>query len=53
MTTRALRLFGAMQLAIDGAPVVSFPSDKMHALLGYWTAESDRPHTRAALAALL
>src|SRR5918997_3969703 len=53
MTTRALRLFGAMQLVLDGTPVVRFQSDKVRALLGYLAAESDRPHTRATLAALL
>ena len=53
MTTRALRLFGAMELALDGIPVVRFHSDKVRALLGFLATDSDRPHSRAALAALL
>jgi WD40 repeat protein/predicted ATPase/DNA-binding SARP family transcriptional activator len=53
MTTRALTLLGALELTRDGAPVSRFHSDKVRALLAYLATESDRPHARASLAALL
>lgn len=53
MTTRALSLLGAFELTRDDAPVSRFHSDKVRALLAYLATESDRPHARASLAALL
>ena len=52
-TARALRLLGAFQVERDGVTVTQFHSDKVRALLAYLAAESDRPHARSALAALL
>jgi predicted ATPase/DNA-binding SARP family transcriptional activator/Tfp pilus assembly protein PilF len=47
-----LNLFGPPRAAVDGAPVAGFRTDKVRALLAYLAVESDRPHSRAALAAL-
>ena len=48
-----LRLLGALEATLDGQPVKRFGSAKALALLAYLVAESDRPHRRASLAALL
>ena len=53
MTTRALTFLGSFDLTRDGVPVTRFHSDKVRALLAYLATEFDRPHARAALAALL
>jgi predicted ATPase/DNA-binding SARP family transcriptional activator len=53
MTTRVLSFLGAFHVIRDGAPVTRFHSDKVRALLAYLATEADRPHARAALAALL
>src|SRR6266511_3796346 len=37
----------------DGAPITTFESDKVRALLAYLAVEADRPHRRDALAGLL
>src|SRR5262245_3580359 len=52
MTTRQLTLLGGFHFARDGAAITHFYSDKVRALLAYLATEADRPHTRAALAAL-
>jgi predicted ATPase/DNA-binding SARP family transcriptional activator len=48
----SLRLLGTFQVLRDGAPVTRFRGDKVRALLAYLASEADRPHARAALAAL-
>jgi DNA-binding SARP family transcriptional activator len=56
MATLTLKLFGAFQALLDGAPVSSFATDKTRALLAYLAVEaveSDRPHRRETLAGLL
>jgi predicted ATPase/DNA-binding SARP family transcriptional activator len=47
-----LNLLGAFQVALDGAPVAGFDTDKTRALLAYLAVEP-RPHRREALAGLL
>jgi DNA-binding SARP family transcriptional activator len=49
----SLILMGQFQLTLDGQIVRGFESDKVRALLAYLAVESDRAHTRSALAALL
>lgn len=49
----ALSLLGSFEVLLDGQPVVAFKSNKVRALLAYLAVEADRPHRRAALAALL
>jgi DNA-binding SARP family transcriptional activator/predicted ATPase len=46
-------LLGPFEVALDGAPVSSFESDKVRALLAYLAVEADRPHRRDSLAGLL
>lgn len=53
MITHVLTLFGTFELTCAGTPIIHFHSDKVRALLAYLATESDRPHTRAALAAVL
>jgi len=58
MMVLRLHLFGAFQaqIAEEGtqpAAPLSFPSDKVRALLAYLAVENGRPHSRDALAALL
>ena len=48
-----LRLLGTFQALLDGLPVTGFESGKVRALLAYLAVESDGPHTRDELAALL
>jgi DNA-binding SARP family transcriptional activator/predicted ATPase len=48
-----LRLLGAFEATVDGQPITRFDSAKVRALLAYLVAESDRPHRREILAALL
>src|SRR5690242_12276628 len=44
---------GPLQVTRDDQHVTGFESDKMRALLAYLLIETDRPHRREALAALL
>jgi predicted ATPase/DNA-binding SARP family transcriptional activator len=53
MPPLSLRLLGTFQVLRDGAPITRFRGDKVRALLAYLATETDRPHARAALAALL
>src|SRR5579859_5647377 len=46
-------LLGPFRVTRDDQSVIGFESDKMRALLAYLLVESDRPHRREALAALL
>ncbi len=46
-------LLGSFQVTRNTQPVTGFESDKMRALLAYLLIETDRPHRREALAALL
>ena len=52
MSRLALSLLGAFQATLDGAPI-PFRSVKARALLAYLAVESERPHRREILAALL
>jgi DNA-binding SARP family transcriptional activator/Tfp pilus assembly protein PilF len=47
-----IRLFGGLEMQLDGAPVSAFMSSKVPALLAY-LAVTHRPHQRDTLAALL
>ncbi len=49
----ALSFLGSFEVLLDGCPTVAFKSNKARALLAYLAVEADRPHPRAALAALL
>lgn len=53
MARLSLRLLGPLQVILDGQSITSFESNKVRALLAYLAVEADRPHHRAALAALL
>ncbi|MBX3000344.1 MAG: tetratricopeptide repeat protein [Caldilineaceae bacterium] len=53
MSTLQLSLLGAFRLRLDKTQITSFYSTKVQALLAYLAVESHRPHTRAALSALL
>jgi DNA-binding SARP family transcriptional activator len=53
MVRLSLSLLGAFQATLDGEPVTGFRSIKVRALLAYLATESDRPHHRETLAALL
>jgi predicted ATPase/DNA-binding SARP family transcriptional activator len=44
---------GTLQVTLDGQPVTEFESNKVRALMAYLAVESDRPHSRDALMALL
>jgi DNA-binding SARP family transcriptional activator/predicted ATPase len=48
-----VRLFGALEVALDGKAVTTFKSDKVRALLAYLAVEAERPHHRDKLAGLL
>lgn len=52
MVVLQLRLLGPGELSLDGRPV-RLHSERTLALLAFLALESDRPHTRARLAALL
>jgi DNA-binding SARP family transcriptional activator len=49
----SISLLGTFQVTLDGAPITTIESDKVRALLAYLAVEANRPHRRAALAALL
>ncbi len=53
MSTFALSFLGTFDVTRDGVPLTRFRSDKVRALLAFLATAADRPHTRAALAALL
>jgi DNA-binding SARP family transcriptional activator len=53
MARLALSLLRSFEVTLDGALITTFESNKVRALLAYLAAESDRPHRREALAALL
>jgi WD40 repeat protein/DNA-binding SARP family transcriptional activator len=48
-----LKFLGLFSVTHDGAPVTTFESNKVRALLAYLAVESQRPHSRETLAALL
>jgi WD40 repeat protein/serine/threonine protein kinase len=53
MARLSISLLGAIQVSLDGEPVVGFNSNKVRALLAYLVTEAERPHQRDKLAALL
>lgn len=53
MRNMNLILFGTAKLSIDGHSAVDLRAAKAQALLAFLAIESDRPHNRAALQALL
>lgn len=53
MTRLSLSLLGLWQATLNGEPITAFESDKVRALLAYLAVESERPHRRESLAALL
>lgn len=53
MTRLSLSLFGGWQVTLGDEPITAFESDKVRALLAYLAVESERPHRRESLAALL
>ncbi len=53
MTRLEITLLGPTQFALDGDPIVSFPYDKVRALLARLAAEPDRAQRRESLAGLL
>ncbi|MBN1813501.1 MAG: AAA family ATPase, partial [Anaerolineae bacterium] len=53
MSRLTLSLLGSFQATLDNAPVTTFESDKVRALLAYLAVESDRPQRREMLAGLL
>jgi DNA-binding SARP family transcriptional activator len=48
-----LSLLGSFRITLDGQPIVGFKSARERALLAYLAVESNRPHSREKLAALL
>lgn len=53
MTRLMVSLLGPLRVTRDGRPAGDFGYEKVRALLAYLLVEADRPHQRAALAALL
>ncbi|MFN2163706.1 MAG: ATP-binding protein [Candidatus Promineifilaceae bacterium] len=53
MPALEISLFGPIQVASGGQPANAFESDKVRALLAYLAVESDQPHRRETLAAML
>jgi DNA-binding SARP family transcriptional activator/predicted ATPase len=53
MARLCLRLFGTLQVTLEGAAVSGFASDKVRALLAYLAVEADQPQRREKLAGLL
>ena len=49
----SLSLLGPFKAVLEGHLVTEFESDKVRALLAYLAVESDRPHRRETLSALL
>ena len=48
-----MELLGGFRVTLDGAPLTTFESNKVRALLAYLAVELQRPHPRESLAALL
>ena len=53
MSHLSIRLFGPVEVTLDGEVVTAFKSDKARALLAYLVVEAERPHRREKLAGLL
>jgi multiple sugar transport system substrate-binding protein len=53
MARLSICLLGSLQVTLGEEPVTGFESDKVRALLAYLAAESDQPHRRETLSALL
>ena len=53
MNQLSIFLLGSFQVHLDGRPLSGFAYDKVRALLAYLAVESNRPHSREKLAALL
>jgi len=49
----SVRLFGSLDVTLDGEVVTAFKSDKARALLAYLIVEAQHPHRREKLAGLL
>ncbi len=52
MTRLRLELLGPMQVILSEQPIVTFPYEKVKALLAYLATESNYPHHRDTLAAM-
>lgn len=52
MTYLILKFFGPLQVMLNDRPIVTFPYEKVRALLSYLAIESDYPHQREQLASL-
>lgn len=52
MARLSLGLLGPMQVSVSGQPIVTFPYEKVKALLAYLATESTYPHHRDTLAAM-
>lgn len=53
MAQLRMEFLGGFRVSLDGTPITSFESNKVRALLAYLAVESQRPHPRESLAALL
>ena len=53
MSHLRIALFGGFEASLDTQPLVDFGADKARGLLAYLAVESNRPHRRDELAALL
>lgn len=53
MTRVEIALLGPFQVRVEGTPAEGLTSEKIQAMLGYLARESERPHARDTLAALL
>ena len=53
MARLSISTLGSLIATLDGEAVLSFESDKVRALLAYLAVESERPHRREKLVALL
>ena len=53
MTRLSVQLLGSMQVMLNGQPIITFPYEKVRALLAYLAIESSYPHHRDRLAILL
>jgi len=53
MPQLGMELLGGFRVTLDGAPLTTFESNKVRALLAYLAAEAQRQHPRESLAALL
>src|SRR5512137_1463937 len=53
MPQLGMEFLGLFRVSLDGKPLLTFESNKVRALLAYLATESQRPHSRESLAALL